>query len=351
MANLVQSTAYTRIFFMYLNGQGTARVAATGKTVTVNLSKAGGTFGVAGGTVTEIANGAYKIVLTTTDTNTLGDLAFNCTASGSDQTDFVDQVGPVISNIIQINGSSTSGNNATLSLAQLNIVNSSGSAIVATSTGGNGNGLSISGSGSGSGLVATGGTTGNGISSVGGATSGHGIIANGTTSGHGIVGQAAGTTFHGVYGLGAGGGSGLAGLGNGAGHGLSVTAGITGHGISAVGGATNGNGITCTANGSGEGLTAIGVGNVSILATQGISGPLDAGERTNIADALLKRDMSAVTGEASKSPLNCFRFIRNKITNNGSTLTITKEDNTTTAWTSTITTNASAPPITSFSGN
>ena len=64
----------------------------TGLTVTVTLSKAGGSFGAAGGTVTEISSGWYKIALTTTDTNTVGDLAYHCTSTGADPTDFTDQV-------------------------------------------------------------------------------------------------------------------------------------------------------------------------------------------------------------------------------------------------------------------
>ena len=87
---LKQSTAYTRAFLMVLSSDHVS--PATGKTVTVNLSKAGGSFGAAGGTITEIADGWYKIALTTTDTGTLGDLAFDCTATGCDNTDFADQV-------------------------------------------------------------------------------------------------------------------------------------------------------------------------------------------------------------------------------------------------------------------
>src|SRR4051812_35673304 len=90
MALLKQSTAYTRMFLMV---DSTDHITAkTGLTVTVTLSKAGGTFGAAGGTVTEVANGFYKIVLTTTDTNTLGDLVFHCTGTAADATDVVDQV-------------------------------------------------------------------------------------------------------------------------------------------------------------------------------------------------------------------------------------------------------------------
>ncbi|MEY5097443.1 MAG: hypothetical protein RJA36_162 [Pseudomonadota bacterium] len=64
------------------------------------------------------------------------------------------------------------------------------------------------------------------------------------------------------------------------------------------------------------------------------------------ADALLNRDMSAVSDTNSRSPLNALRHIRNKWSVSGTTLTVTKEDDTTSAWTSTLTTNASADPIT-----
>jgi len=90
MTTLKQSNAYTRMFLMVQSGDHTT--PATGLTVTVTLSKAGGAFAAAGGTVTEVANGWYKIALTTTDTGTLGDLAYHCTATGADPTDFVDQV-------------------------------------------------------------------------------------------------------------------------------------------------------------------------------------------------------------------------------------------------------------------
>lgn len=64
------------------------------------------------------------------------------------------------------------------------------------------------------------------------------------------------------------------------------------------------------------------------------------------ADALLKRDMSAVTGEAARSPLNAVRFLRNKWSISGGTLTVTKEDDATTAWTATLSTDAAADPVT-----
>lgn len=90
MAFYKQSTAYTRTFKMIDSADHLSK--KTGLTCTVNLSKAGAAFAAAGGAVSEVANGWYKVALSTTDTNTLGDLSFYITASGADDTDFVDQV-------------------------------------------------------------------------------------------------------------------------------------------------------------------------------------------------------------------------------------------------------------------
>ena len=80
-------------------------------------------------------------------------------------------------NLTKINGSATNGNNATLSLKQLNIQNDSGNALIAYSTGGNGHGILAAGNGSGSGTASTGGATGYGIIASGGSTSGAGIFS------------------------------------------------------------------------------------------------------------------------------------------------------------------------------
>jgi hypothetical protein len=66
---------------------------------------------------------------------------------------------------------------------------------------------------------------------------------------------------------------------------------------------------------------------------------------TTCADALLKRDWSSVTGEAARSVLNALRLLRNKFSVSGSTLTVTKEDDATSAWTAALTTDGSATPI------
>jgi hypothetical protein len=69
---------------------------------------------------------------------------------------------------------------------------------------------------------------------------------------------------------------------------------------------------------------------------------------TENADALLNRDMSAVSDTNARTPLNALRFLRNKWDVAGTTLTVKKEDDSTTAWTSTVTAAPGADPI---SGN
>lgn len=55
--------------------------------------------------------------------------------------------------------------------------------------------------------------------------------------------------------------------------------------------------------------------------------------------------MSVVSGEAARSLLNAIRKLMNKWSISGSVLTITKEDDTTTAYTQTITPAPGSDPI------
>lgn len=73
------------------------------------------------------------------------------------------------------------------------------------------------------------------------------------------------------------------------------------------------------------------------------SGVHAAAELNNIADTLLKRDWTAVTGEASRSALNALRFLRNRWRINSGTLTVYKEDDSTSAWTGAATSSSSNP--------
>jgi hypothetical protein len=64
------------------------------------------------------------------------------------------------------------------------------------------------------------------------------------------------------------------------------------------------------------------------------------------ADALLNRDMATGTDTNARSPRNALRFLRNKWGVAGTTLTVTKEDDTTEAWTATVTATPGADPVT-----
>lgn len=66
------------------------------------------------------------------------------------------------------------------------------------------------------------------------------------------------------------------------------------------------------------------------------------------ADALLNRDMSAVSDTNARTLLNAIRFLRNKWSISGTTLSVKKEDDATDAWTATVTAAPGADPI---SGN
>jgi len=91
-------------------------------------------------------------------------------------------------------------------------------------------------------------------------------------------------------------------------------------------------------------LDAAGTRSALGLASANLDTQLDAiPTAVENADALLKRDFSSVTGEAARSLLNAMRFLRNKWTNSGGTLTVMKEDDSTTAWTATTTTTAGDP--------
>lgn len=74
---------------------------------------------------------------------------------------------------------------------------------------------------------------------------------------------------------------------------------------------------------------------------------LNADAATEIADALLNRDMSAVSVTNTRSPINALRLLRNKWSISGTTLTVTEEDDSTSAWTSVVGTDPAADPVVS----
>jgi hypothetical protein len=74
---------------------------------------------------------------------------------------------------------------------------------------------------------------------------------------------------------------------------------------------------------------------------------LTSGERNSVADALLDRDMSVGTDSGGRTPRNAWRFLRNKFSISGTTLSVYAEDDSTVAWTATLTAAPGADPISS----
>ena len=66
---------------------------------------------------------------------------------------------------------------------------------------------------------------------------------------------------------------------------------------------------------------------------------------TQNADELLNRDMAQVSDTNARTPLNALRLLRNKWTSAAGTLTVTKEDDTTSAWTAALSGDANADPV------
>ena len=85
MRILKQSTAYNLTVLMV---DSTDHVTGkTGLTLTITASKDGAAFASITPTVTELATGWYKLALTSSHTDTVGDLALHITATGADPTD------------------------------------------------------------------------------------------------------------------------------------------------------------------------------------------------------------------------------------------------------------------------
>jgi hypothetical protein len=77
-----------------------------------------------------------------------------------------------------------------------------------------------------------------------------------------------------------------------------------------------------------------------------VAAAISPADLTAIADAILKRDWTALTGEAAYSLLNAARMLRNVWNTTGGTLTVHREDGTTVAWSRVLATDPNADPIT-----
>jgi len=75
------------------------------------------------------------------------------------------------------------------------------------------------------------------------------------------------------------------------------------------------------------------------------------GQITAIAEAVWKLDLSSITGEARRSPLNGLRPMLNKTYITGVTMVVTKEDDISVAFTVAVSTASNALPITGLDPN
>ncbi len=137
---------------------------------------------------------------------------------------------------------------------------------------------------------------------------------------------------------------------------VDLSTGITAGTITTVSGNVNGSvgsvtgavGSVTGAVGSVTGLTASDVAAIKAKTDNLPAAPAAVGDiptATQNADALLNRDMSAVSDTNARSPLNALRFLRNKWSVAAGTLTVTKENDSTSAWTAAISTDAAAVPV------
>jgi len=90
MRTLKQSTAYDLSVFMTDSADHVT--GKTGLTLTITAGKAGAAFASISPTVTERGSGWYSAALTTSHTDTNGDMAFHITGTGADPSDLVVQI-------------------------------------------------------------------------------------------------------------------------------------------------------------------------------------------------------------------------------------------------------------------
>lgn len=148
---------------------------------------AGGLYtrGSGSGQINQSANGqidvnTVKVGGTTQTARDLGASVLLSSGTGTGQVDI--SAGIVKSNMIQIDGDATNGNNATLNLKKISVINSTGDALVLTSSGSNGRGANITGHGTSEGILVTGGGTG--VKFKGGASLGnHGFYCQSSSAG------------------------------------------------------------------------------------------------------------------------------------------------------------------------
>jgi hypothetical protein len=92
MANLLKQSSTAQPLLFQLIDSSDHLSGKTGVTPTVTLSKNGGSFASPAGTVTEISAGWYKVAGNVTDTGTMGPLIVHATGTGCDPVDVMYEV-------------------------------------------------------------------------------------------------------------------------------------------------------------------------------------------------------------------------------------------------------------------
>lgn len=303
--------------------------AKTGLTVTVTVSKAGGAFGAAGGTITEVSSGWYKIALTTTDTNTLGDLAYHCTSTGADATDFVDQISARL--IDDLAFPATSGRSMVVDAAGLvdaNVVKvgptGAGTAQTARDIGASV--LLSTGTGTGQLDFTSGVVKANATQLLGGTIPAPNVTGVPLVDLKYTLGTISPATAGSVRADAVTGAVG------------SVTGNVGGNVVGSVASVTAGVTVTTNNDKTAYTVAASGIG----------SGAITAAEKNNIADACLDRRLDVGTDSSSDTTTgrtwrSALRQIRNKVAIVTGTATVYKEDDATASHTAAITTTAGNP--------
>jgi hypothetical protein len=388
MALIKQSTTYVRTFFAVQSSDHIT--LAPGISLSVSASKNGGTFGSVG-SITEISGGWYKLSLTATDTNTLGDLAVFVSGSGVDPVLFVDQV--IAVDLMDPVGFGLSRIDAAISsrstFAGGAVASVTAPVTVGTNNDKTGYALTVSpptvvqirqemdtNSSRLDVAVSTRSTySGGAVSSV---TAPVTVGTNNDKTGYALtvtpptavqirqevdlnstkldVAVSTRSTYNGGP---------VASVTGAVG---SVTGNVSGNVIGSVGSVLGSVGsvgtVTSVTNpvditqgaadkvwgSAARTLTSFGtlvtdMWNAAVR-TLTSSAPLSSTDKTAIIDGVLGKDLSTVTTPASRSLLNAVRFLRNKWIISNGVLTVKAEDDTATAWTATVSTTPGSDPIT-----
>lgn len=293
MRILKQSTAANVMLFMTDSADHVT--GKTGLTLTITASKDGAAFATISPTVTDRGNGWYSLALTTAHTDTLGDLALHVTGTGADPTD-------ALCRVVAVDLADATA----FGLSRLDAAVSSRSTYAGADTAGTTTLLTRVPSA----LTITGGavTVGTNNDKTGYSLSALGLSAISSWT-VGITGNITGNV------------SGSVG---------SVTAAVTLPGIPA------------------NWITAAGI-NAGALNGKGdwllSSGYTTPPTTAQIADKVLGRSLAG-GADGGRTVQDALRLLRNKRAVAGATLTVYAEDDTTSAWTANLTSDAAAQPIT-----